>query len=78
MALKNLLSLSDRVQRYSTVNGDLGICHGCDRKADSLKGCKKCLLFRYCDKVILQQRSLFELGANSVSLSDMSVRRLEQ
>ncbi|KAK5989088.1 hypothetical protein PT974_10586 [Cladobotryum mycophilum] len=50
MGLEELLGLSDRVQKYAAVEKDEGICHGCDRKASSLRRCTKCILFSYCDK----------------------------
>lgn len=57
MTLANLLALSDRDQRYSTLTtqGDINIniCHGCDayKTVSSLRKCSRCGLFWYCDKV---------------------------
>jgi len=50
VSLHNLLALSDQVQQFSTEFDGLRICHGCGKKAASLKKCGKCSFFWYCDR----------------------------
>ncbi|KAL8356723.1 hypothetical protein RB601_001843 [Gaeumannomyces tritici] len=48
--LRDLFTLSDKVQQYAgAVNGER-TCQGCGRKATTLSKCGKCTLFWYCDK----------------------------
>ncbi|KAL2138078.1 hypothetical protein VTI28DRAFT_7496 [Corynascus sepedonium] len=53
VALDELLSLSDRVQQCATQENGVRTCHGCGRKADTLKKCARCNWFWYCDKAYL-------------------------
>lgn len=50
-SLKDFLSLSDMIQQYSTIQGGIRTCQGCDEKATSLQKCSRCGLFWYCNKV---------------------------
>ncbi|CAF3542590.1 unnamed protein product [Fusarium graminearum] len=49
VALDDLLSLSDRVHKYSTVTNGMRTCHGCGKQGASLKKCAKCSMFWYCN-----------------------------
>jgi hypothetical protein len=51
LSLHRLLALDDRVQQFSIELDGIRICHGCGRKAASLKRCRKCSSFWYCDRV---------------------------
>ncbi|EXK24746.1 hypothetical protein FOMG_18549 [Fusarium oxysporum f. sp. melonis 26406] len=51
LSLDSLLALSDRVQRFSMEANGMGLCHGCEKQATSLKRCAKCSLFWYCNGV---------------------------
>jgi hypothetical protein len=53
LSLNTLLSLSDRVQKFSTDVNGIRPCHGCDKQAASLMKCARCSLFWYCDGVSL-------------------------
>ncbi|MCJ1269911.1 hypothetical protein MMC22_009804 [Lobaria immixta] len=50
LSLHELLALNDQVQQFSTEVDRIRMCHGCGRKAASLKRCGKCLSFWYCDR----------------------------
>jgi hypothetical protein len=49
VSLDNLLSLSDKVQKFSTETKGMKVCHGCEKEATSLMKCAKCSLFWYCN-----------------------------
>jgi hypothetical protein len=51
MSLHELLALNDQVQQFSIELDGIRLCHGCGRKAASLKRCGKCSSFWYCDRV---------------------------
>lgn len=51
LSLHELLALNDQVQQFSTKLDGIRMCHGCNRKAASLKKCGKCSSFWYCDRV---------------------------
>ena len=51
MSLHELLALNDQVQQFSIEHDGIRLCHGCGRKAASLKRCGKCSSFWYCDRV---------------------------
>ena len=51
LSLHKLLALNDQVQQFSIELDGIRMCHGCGRKAASLKGCGKCSSFWYCDRV---------------------------
>ena len=51
LSLHELLALNDQVQQFSTELDGIRTCHGCGRKAASLKRCGKCSFFWYCDRV---------------------------
>ncbi|KAL8415027.1 hypothetical protein RB594_006018 [Gaeumannomyces avenae] len=48
--LRDLFTLSDKVQQYAGVVNGERTCQGCGRKATTLSKCGKCTLFWYCDK----------------------------
>ncbi|PFH60841.1 hypothetical protein XA68_10248 [Ophiocordyceps unilateralis] len=50
VSMDGLMQLSDRLQKYATVDKDETTCHNCQRKAASLLRCAKCNLFSYCNK----------------------------
>ena len=43
--------LNNQVQQFSVKLDGIRVCHGCGRKAASLKRCNKCSSFWYCDRV---------------------------
>ncbi|KAK0624286.1 hypothetical protein B0T14DRAFT_565569 [Immersiella caudata] len=49
-SLNELLSLSDKVGRYSTWQTGGRTCHGCDEKRVDLQKCARCGMFWYCNK----------------------------
>ena len=51
LSLHELLALNDQVQQFSIELDGIRTCHGCGRKAASLKRCGKCSSFWYCDTV---------------------------
>ena len=51
LSLHELLAMNDQVQQYSIELDGIRMCHGCGRKAASLKRCGKCSFFWYCDRV---------------------------
>lgn len=51
LSLHELLALNDQVQQFSIELDGIRMCHGCGRKAASLKRCGKCSSFWYCDRV---------------------------
>ena len=51
ISLHELLVLNDQVQKFSVELDGIRLCHGCGRKAASLKRCSKCSSFWYCDRV---------------------------
>ncbi|KAL8365076.1 hypothetical protein RB595_004069 [Gaeumannomyces hyphopodioides] len=48
--LRDLFTLSDKVQQYAGVVNGERTCQGCGHKATTLSKCGKCTLFWYCDK----------------------------
>ncbi|KAI0858172.1 hypothetical protein F4860DRAFT_486977 [Xylaria cubensis] len=50
LPLHKLLALNDQFQQFSTEHDGIRMCHGCGKKAASLKRCGKCSSFWYCDK----------------------------
>lgn len=50
LSLHELLALNDQVQQFSIELDGIRMCHGCGRKAASLKRCGKCSSFWYCDR----------------------------
>ncbi|KAK3167162.1 hypothetical protein OEA41_010288 [Lepraria neglecta] len=50
LSLHELLALNDQVQQFSIELDGIRMCHGCGRKAASLKQCGKCSSFWYCDR----------------------------
>ena len=51
LSLHELLALNDQVQQFSIELDGIRMCHGCGRKAASLKQCGRCSSFWYCDRV---------------------------
>lgn len=51
LSLHELLALNNQVQQFSIELDGIRMCHGCGRKAASLKRCGKCSSFWYCDRV---------------------------
>ncbi|KAF1954354.1 SET domain-containing protein [Byssothecium circinans] len=77
LPLKKLLELNDLVQQFSVEVGGSKTCHGCSKKATSLKRCGKCSLFWYCD-TDCQRTGWNERGhkANCKLLKDPDLRGL--
>ncbi|KAK0517249.1 hypothetical protein JMJ35_000404 [Cladonia borealis] len=50
ISLHEVLALNDQVQQFSVKLDGIRLCHGCGRKAASLKRCIKCSSFWYCDR----------------------------
>lgn len=77
LSLHELLALNDQVQQFSTEVDRMRMCHGCGRKAASLKRCGKCSSFWYCDRAC-QQAGWNEKGhkANCKLLKDSDLRGL--
>ncbi|KAI0376802.1 hypothetical protein F5Y04DRAFT_265781 [Hypomontagnella monticulosa] len=50
ISLNDLFILSDKMQRYATIEKGMRTCQGCNKKSATLKKCARCDLFWYCDK----------------------------
>lgn len=77
LSLHELLALNDQVQQFSIELNGIRMCHGCGRKAASLKRCGKCSSFWYCDRAC-QVAGWNEKGhkANCKLLKDPDLRGL--
>ncbi|KAF9733941.1 hypothetical protein PMIN02_010897 [Paraphaeosphaeria minitans] len=49
LSLSKVLGLSKRLRKYSTPQGELRTCHGCDEQGSLSLKCGKCGLFWYCN-----------------------------
>ena len=75
LSLHELLALNDQIQQFSIELDGTRMCHGCDKKAASLKRCSKCSSFWYCDSVRPPLRSspfYLDLDANMGTIRSVS------